>query len=428
MKSIAIDRERWIKAGRALLADWFSAADVRMALRNVFRQKARTALTLSIIGAGVACLILSGGFVEYALNTLRESTIHAQLGHLQIYKKGYYAEGKRSPYKYLIDKPDEVAAMVDALPQVKESMARLSFAGILNNGKSDFAILGEGIEPAKEARLGTEIQLIDGRKLTADDHFGVMLGEGVASGMALHVGDVINLLLNTEEGALNNLEFKVVGVFRTFSKDYDARAVRISLPDAQELLASKAVNAIVVNLKRTDDTNEVAALLRARLDGNRFEVKTWLDLADFYEKTAALFKRQFAFLQTIILLSVLLSVANSVNMTIFERTGEFGTLMALGTRRGPIFRLVLFENMFVGFIGSLFGVVLGVLLGGILNALQLPMPPPPNSNSGYAAGITLQPGIIVIAFIVGFLATPLTALWPARRIARVPVVDALRMN
>ena len=407
---------------------WLSAAAARMALRNVFRQRARTALTVAIIGAGVAGLILSGGFVEYALNVLRESTIHAQLGHLQVYKKGYYAEGKRSPFKYLIERPDELLATTRALPQVGEVMSRLSFAGILNNGKSDFAILGEGIEPGPEARLGTEIQIIDGRRLTAEEHFGIMVGEGVASGMALHTGDTVNILLNTEEGALNNLEFTIVGVFRTFSKDYDARAIRIALPDAQELLASKAVNALVVNLKNTADTGEAAALLASRLDPGQYEIKTWLQLADFYEKTADLFKRQFGFLQAIILLSVLLSVANSVNMTIFERTGEFGTLMALGTRRGPIFRLVILENVFVGLLGSLFGVVLGIALAWLLNALKLPMPPPPNSNSGYAAGIQLQFGIIATAFVVGSIATPLTALWPARRIARVPVVDALRMN
>jgi len=403
-------------------------ADLALALRNVFRQKARTALTLAIIGAGVAGLMLSGGFVENSLIKLRETTIHAQLGHLQIYRKGYFAEGKRSPYQYLIDRPDEVLSIVRASPDVKNAMSRLSFAGVLNNGRSDFAIFGEGVEPAKEAELGTQMQMVDGRKLEAKDHYAIMLGEGVASGMALKTGDVVNLLLNTDEGALNNLEFTVVGTFRTFSKDYDAHAVRIALPDAQELLATTAVNAVVVELKDTAATHAVAATLATRLDPARYEIKTWEDLADFYEQTAALFKRQFAFLQAIILLSVLLSVANSVNMTIFERTGEFGTLMALGTRRGPIFRLVLLENIFVGFLGSCLGIVLGLLLAGIINALKLPLPPPPNSNSGYFAGISLTPGIVVIAFFVGSLATPLTALWPARRIARVPVVDALRAN
>ena len=415
-----------MKKPRSLFGVQF--AELALALRNVFRQKARTALTLTIIGAGVAGLMLSGGFVENSLIKLRETTIHAQLGHLQIYRKGYFAEGKRSPFKYLIEKPDDVLSMVRASPTVKNAMSRLSFAGVLNNGKSDFAIFGEGIEPAAEAALGTQMQMVAGRKLEAADRYAIMLGEGVAEGMALKTGDVINLLLNTEEGALNNLEFTVVGVFRTFSKDYDAHAVRIALKDAQELLATPAVNAVVVELKDTATTESAAATLVAKLDAGGYEVKTWHNLADFYEQTAALFKRQFTFLQAIILLSVLLSVANSVNMTIFERTGEFGTLMALGTRRGPIFRMVLIENVFVGFLGSCFGVLLGLLLAGLVNGLKLPMPPPPNSNSGYYAGIVLTPGIVVVSFVVGLLATPLTALMPARRISRVAVVDALRAN
>ncbi len=406
----------------------FAAIEARLALRNVCRQRGRTALTLSIIAAGVGGLILSGGFVESALDTLRESTIHAQLGHVQVYRAGYYAEGRRSPYKYLVDRPAEVESAAAAMPEVASTMQRLAFAGILNNGRGDFAILGEGIEPAKEAQLGTQIQVVEGRALDAGDRFGVMIGEGVATGADLHPGAVVNLLLNTEEGALNSLEFKVAGVFRTFSKDYDARAVRIALPDARELLASPSVNAIVIELKRTADTDAVAGRLRARLDPARYEVKTWFELADFYEKTAELFKRQFAFLQAIILLSVLLSVANSVNMTVFERTGEFGTLMAVGTRRGALFRLVILENVFTGVMGSALGVAFGVAAAAIINGAHIAMPPPPNSNSGYDAGIALDAWIILGAFVVGAIATPLTALLPARRIARVPVVEALRAN
>lgn len=407
---------------------WLKITDIRMALRNVFRQKARTALTLSIIATGVAGLILSGGFVSASLDTLRESTIHAQLGHLQIYKKGYFAEGKRSPFRYLIEQPERILEPLRHLPDVKRAMSRLSFAGMLNNGKTDYAIVGEGIEVADEAALGTQIRIAEGRNLESDEHFGIMLGQGVAKGSDLHPGDMVTLLVNTQEGALNSLEFTVRGVFQTFSSDYDARAIRIALGDAQELQASKAINAVVIELNRTASTEAVARQLRPALSEEGYEIKTWLNLADFYEQTAALFKRQFAFLQAIILLSVLLSVANSVNMTIFERTGEFGTLMALGTRRAPIFRLLLLENFFVGMIGSVLGVVLGIVLAGLVNSLQIELPPPPSSNSGYFARIQLESQVVFIAFIVGLIAPPLMAVLPARRIASVPVVDALRMN
>jgi len=402
--------------------------ELRLALRNVSRQRARSALTLSVIATGVAGLILSGGFVEDSLRTLRESTIHAQLGHLQVYRQGFVEHGRNKPFDYLIERPDETRRTIAALPQVVNVLSRLGFAGVLNNGHSDFAIIGEGVEPAAEAKLGTQIRMVEGRPLEAGDHYGMMVGEGVAAGAGIHVGSVVTLLLNTQQGALNNLEFTVVGTFRTFSKDYDARAVRVALPDAQELVASPAINAIVVELKDTASTDEVADALRQKLDPAVFEVKTWLQLADFYEKTAALFTRQFSFLQAIILLSVLLAVANSVNMTVFERTGEFGTLMALGTRRLPIFRLVIVENLIVGLAGGLLGVALGIVAAAVINAMQIEMPPPPNSNSGYYAGVRLAAIPILSSFLVGLLATPLTALWPAFRISRVPVVDALRAN
>ena len=254
------------------------------------------------------------------------------------------------------------------------------------------------------------------------------MGEGVAAASKLKPGDHATLLTNTSEGALNNLEFEIVGIFRSFSKDYDARAVWIPLGAAQELLDVKAVNAIVLLLKDTRQTDQVAALLRRGLDGREYEMKTWNELADFYGKTVALYRRQFAVLQVIILVTVLLSVANSVNMSIFERTGELGTLMALGSRRKNIFRLVVAENLLLGLIGGCGGVLLGILLAWGISVVGIPMPPPPNSNSGYTALIRVVPAVVAGAFSIGFLATVVASLLPARRVVRLPVIEALRQN
>ena len=382
---------------------------------------------MAAIMSGVVGLILSGGFIEDTLFQLREATIHSQLGHLQIYKTGYYAQGSQAPYKFMIDKPEPLLSVLKTLPQVEAFMQRLNFAGVLNNGRTDIPIVGEGLEPEKEAKLGSFITITAGRQLSSKEAYEILLGEGVAATSKLKPGDRVTLLINTAEGALNNLDFEVVGIFRSFSKDYDARAVRIPLPAAQELLDVKAANAIVVSLKDTESTNQVAALLKQKLN-SAYEVKTWDQLADFYDKTAALYRRQFAVLQVIILIAVLLSVVNSVNMTIFERTGEFGTLMALGNRSKSIFQLVVTENLLLGLIGGGGGALLGMLLAWGISLVGIPMPPPPNSNSGYTAVIQVAPAVVVVAFLVGFFATCLAGLMPALRVARLPVIDALRQN
>ncbi len=399
-----------------------------LAFRNILRQRLRTAMTLAAIVFGVMALILSGGFVQDVYHQLGEALIHSQSGHLQVVKQGFFEKGSRSPEQYIIGEPERLRSQIASQPGVSDVMARISFSGLINNGRTDWAIVGQGVEADKEAVLGSQLRITAGRQLGAQDSYGILIGEGVAQALKLQPGDFVTLLLNTPEGALNSLEFEVVGAFQSFSADFDARAVNIPLAAAQELLGTQGVNALVVSLDSTALTARVATAIDAALQGSGFEVKTWKSLNAFYESTVELYERQFGFLQLIILILVLLGVANSVNMSAFERVGEFGTMMALGNRRRDIHRLVMLENFVLGMIGGGVGVSLGVLLAFVLSAVGIEMPPPPNANLGYVAHIRVVPRVLALAFGVGLGATTLAALIPAWRVSRIAPVDALRKN
>lgn len=401
---------------------------LKLAFRNIFRNRLRTALTLAAIVSGVAAIIVSGGFVEDVFVQLRESTIHSRLGHLQIFRKGYLEYGQRDPTRYLIEAPGPLVDRVRSIPHVRSVMTRVNFSGLASNGRADLPVVGEGVEADKEARLGTAISFIAGHTLRDNEPFGVIVGEGVAAALQLAPGSPLNLTVNTPDGALNALEFTVVGVFRSFSKDYDDRAVRIPQAAAQELLYTPAVHSVVVALDDTAQTDAVVEELGRQLGPLGYEVKSWQELADFYNKTVALYKRQFGALQVIILIMLVLSVASTVNMVVYERTGEFGTLLALGMKRRRIFRLILLENTLLGLLGAGLGVVAGVALAAAISAIGLPMPPPPGSNAAYTASIRVVPWILAGSALTGAAAATLAALLPGRRAARLVVVDALRHN
>jgi putative ABC transport system permease protein len=401
---------------------------LKLAIRNVARQRGRTALTLAAVAFGVAGLVLAGGFVEDVYAQLGEATIHSQLGHLQIYKKGYYAEGSRKPQEYVLARSDEIVRQVSTNPAVQDAMLRLNFSALLNNGRADLAVVGEGIEPEKEARLGSFVRLLQGRSLSAQDRFGILVGEGVAKALKLAPGSPVTLVTNAADGVLNSLDFEVIGVFRSFSKDYDNRAVRIPLAAARELAATDAANMAVVSLYETPRTAEVKADLERLLADRNVEIMSWDELSDFYKKTIALYKRQFGVLQIITLVMVALSVANSVSMTTFERIGEFGTMRAMGDRGRTIFRLVVLENTILGLVGSVTGVLVGVALALAISSIGIPMPPPPNAESGYVAHVLVEPSVVLMAFAVGFIATVAASILPAARITRIPLDEALREN
>ncbi|MDB5887215.1 MAG: transporter permease [Rhodocyclales bacterium] len=398
----------------------------KLARRNLTRQRTRTAMTLFAIVVGVASLILAGGFVKDMIAQLGEAFIGSQTGHLQIGTTAFFESSNRPADELLLKDVATLERQAYAVPHVRDVMGRLAFTGVINNGRRDYSIVGLGIEPHAESQLGQQIRILDGNNLKDEDDNGIVVGEGLAATMGLHKGDVVTLVVSTPDGALNTQDLDVIGIFRSFSKDYDARAVRITLKSAQSLLATDRVNVLVARLDETRNTTITARRLRELPAMHVLAVKEWYTLSDFYSKTVDLYERQFGVLQFIVLGMVLLSVANSVNMSAFERIAEFGTMRALGTRHLEVTQLILAEAIVLGVVGALLGMLLGSVLALVVSAIGIPMPPVPGSEMGYTAHISLDPIRIAGSGLIGFIATVIASVPPALRSCKIPLVDALR--
>src|SRR5512138_577403 len=107
---------------------------LKLALRNVFRNRRRTIITLAAMGFGAAAIIVFGGFVHAIYFGVRESTIRSQVGHIQIYRNGYSEKGNLAPYEYLIADYAQLREELLRLPHVKAVTARLAFSGLVSTG------------------------------------------------------------------------------------------------------------------------------------------------------------------------------------------------------------------------------------------------------------------------------------------------------
>lgn len=397
----------------------------KLAARNVLRHRSRTMMTLTAIVLGVVALILAGGFIEDTVVGVGESLIHSQSGHLQIARKGAFDFGARQPEAYLFDAQGLVRKLV-AMPEVADVMRRTTLSALLNNGKTDLAVVVEGIEPEREAHMGTFLTLAAGRQLTDQDKDGALLGYGVARALGLAPGDVVTLVGNSAGGAINTVELRVTGVFHTFSNEYDARAVRIPIAAAQEMLGTTDYHTIVVSLRRTADTDRVASAIAPQVAADKLEMRTWVQLNDFYESTVALYRQQFGILILIVTGMVVLSVINTVNMSTMERIGEFGTMRATGDHAYHVIQLIVLECAVLALIGATLGALLGIGAAELINVNGIPMPPPPNADIGYTSYIKLSSAIVAKGWVVGLIATLLAAIIPCWRASRIPIVDALR--
>lgn len=402
--------------------------DFKLAFRNVVRQKRRSAIAISAVMFGIAALILANGFIEWIFLDFRESTIKSHLGHLQIVRPGYHEAGKADPYAFLL--PDTLPELEtpDEPHAIKTMASRISFSGLISHEESTISFIGDGVSPQEQEAFGKALQISMGRNLSESDPRGIIVGEGLARNLGVSVGDRVVLLATTASRGTNAVEVTVRGLFSTVTKAYDDAALRMPIETARQLLRTKGSHVWVILLNETAQTDTVLSALRPGLEKSNLEIVPWYELADFYNKTVTLFTKQIYGIRLIIAVIILLSITNTMTMSVMERIGEIGTAMALGVKRIGILRLFLSEGILIGCIGGTLGLLLGLLFAQIVSSIGIPMPPPPGMARGYTGEILVTWRIARESLALAVGTTLVASIYPAWRASQMQIVNALRHN
>ncbi len=395
-----------------------------LAYRNLRRHARRSLTSLLAIAFGVVALLVAGGYVANLFNEFREATIHSQFGHVQITRPGFHEAGRSNPYAYLLPARSEDVARL--LPGEARLAPRLLVNGAISSGEITLPFIAEGIDPAVDLRDDRALKLIAGRRLEIGDERHLLVGRGLANLLEVEVGDQLAVLVNAEGGVLTAAEGEVVGIFQSFSREFDDAALLMPLSLARTLNRTDGAHAWLVFLEDTADTDAVAGLLSERLAAERFEVRPWHTLAEFYQRSSELFDQQLGVVKAMVMIIILLGIGNTMMMSVLERTGEIGTMMAMGTRKSFVLREFLIEGAMLGLLGAALGVLATWGLGVLLDVVRIEMPPPPSFTIGYRAALELSPALIVEAVLLACITTTLAAFYPAFRASRMVIVDALR--
>lgn len=385
---------------------------------------------MASIAFGVIALMQAAGFVEWVYWAMREDTIRSRLGHIQIVREGYLQQGQGDPFAYLLPADSPIPAEIEKLPGVRAVAPRLAFSGLASLGDTTLSFIGEGIDAAREAWLNEGTVITGGRDLGAQDQQAIVMGHGLAQNLGAKVGDAVVLLTNTASGGINAVEGPVLGTFSTVSKSYDDAALRLPLDLAQQLLRIQGAHRWIVVLEDTNATDAMLAQLQARYGGTDSDLPLsfvpWYELADFYNKTVSLFSKQVGVVKLIIAIIIVLSISNTLTMSVLERTSEIGTTLALGSTRRQILRRFLGEGLALGILGGLIGLVLGWLLALLISYIGIPMPPPPGMARGFTGEIRITPDLALDAWALAVATTLAASVYPAWRASRLEIVDALR--
>ncbi|MES2947503.1 MAG: FtsX-like permease family protein [Pseudomonadota bacterium] len=459
-----------------------------LAWRNILRNRRRSALTLAAVCVAAMAILLLGGYVRATVRALETDTVR-QTGHLQVMVKGYLQFGRGNPARFAIRDHEVVAAALrgDAALQAMVTVITpvlhvQGVAGHFASGtSSNFA--GSGWDPDARSLMlewnGNGLRLPPAAAhLSAQQPNAGVIGIGLAqllglcetleakdcvsapraapdarapalsddlarltqqstpsasSTVSAPAAPAVELLSAGAGGAPNVVRMDVSRAQRQGARELDAMYVGMPLALAQQLVfgpGASGASAIAIQLKQGTDMEPA----RARVNAVLATLEQTLEVHDFhaiqpsFDQVVALFTAVFRFVTVLMVVVTLFSVANTINMAVGERTGEIGTLRALGMKRRPVRSMFLIEGALLGALGASLGALLGIVLSEyVINRSGMGWTPPGRSTP-VPVGVDVlgDPVFMAVAVALFAVLACLSSWWPARRAARLEIVEALR--
>jgi len=402
----------------------------RIAWRNLWRNPRRTGLALAAIGLSVTLVLIYDGVLRWEAGWMVDTITGPMLGHVQAHAPEW--RKTRAMEKTLRDVTKTVAAL-RADPGVAGVDARVYAPALAALGEEGFAIMVIGVDVAEAARPARLLQGVTTRIGTRE----VLMGNLLAAQMGVKPGDRIAVVGQGVDGSLANDLLTVRALISTPVDSVNRQALIMPIRDAQDLFAmSDEAHELVIYGRDVEQAKALAAGLQRLPALSGAEVLDWQAAQPGMYELVRLVEVMWVFILVLVFVAAAAGVANTALMSTFERTHEFGMLLALGTTPSRIVGMIVLESLALGATGALLGTALGSALvawayrTGIDYAALTGGGPTNLSAFGMNFSLVIYPwltAVDIVRVVAAVMVTSLVAsVWPALRAARLQPARALR--
>jgi ABC-type lipoprotein release transport system permease subunit len=397
---------------------------LKMAFRDLLRNKRRTIFSALALALGLAILLFMAAFINGEMISSRETSIRLSSGHLQVRAKDYNQNSNSLLWEDLIENPTQLANQVNAMDAVETATPRLFASGLVFIKDQSQGVRVMGIDPDSSANAPYRDGLVSGEFLSADDRDGILIGLPLAEKYNLLVNDKFTMLVNTANGSVDEQPFIIRGIYTTNTTALDKAVVLLPLSKAQAITqTNNHASILFVLLKNVEQTDAVAAALTS----SKYEIVTWVQMNELLSLIDEIYGSYIFILYLIVLGITATVVINTLIMSVYERTREIGILSAIGMNSRKIMALFFAESGFI----AIGGIVMGLIIGGLMVAYA--------STVGFYFGDLGTTGMImgdviyaklklndaVTLTLLAFFVTLAAGVYPAIMAAKMEPVEAL---
>lgn len=400
---------------------WF-----KFAFRNVLRNRRRSLVTIALIAVGAAAILSTQGFSHHTNEIILERTISSS-GNIIISHSDFFQRDEETVLEMGLSDYSSLMNSLESDPRIKHVLPSIRFSGMISNGEKTMIFNGASHNAQYFHRDDSDINFVSGAPLSMNPDPNmepeIILGKDLAKSLNVTVGDSLTLMSTTANGALNAIDFTVVGTVDLSVTQLNKSLIYTHISDAQELLDTNKIHSLSVHLQ---DFGQISSLLTELQQKHPdIAITPWSDHADTYNKVKEVFGTIFGVMGLIVIIMVSFSVSNTMSQSVVERTREIGTMGALGTSKKLIVTNFIMEALIISLIGGGVGVLLAFLAGFGLEIFNVQMPPGPGFSNSYPLRLLISMNLIFQTLICLLMACALASWLAVNRGVKKPIVEAL---
>jgi putative ABC transport system permease protein len=406
--------------------------ETKMAWRNIWRNPRRTILTVGAITFATVLLVFMLSFQFGSYETMINTSVKISTGHLQVQAEKYQ---EKKSIRFVIPDPRAIAAIVDQIPEVAAYTFRGQAFALISSKDRTYGVVVTGIDPQKEATVSRIKKLVQaGNYLTADDVNQALVGNLLAKNLRVSIGDELTLLGQGRDGSIGATVLQVKGIFRSGIDEFDRSAMQIPLSTFQDIFSMEgAVHEVVIIGKSLSDVSRIKAQLKAALavlnNGKALKILDWQELMPGLRQAIEMDLVSGLIFYGLLIIVVAFSILNTFLMAIFERTKEFGVMMAVGTTPRRLTKILLIESMSMTLIGIITGICIGIGITYYFQIHGIDFSGGSELLSQFGITGRMYPKLSLLSVSIGpfmvLFFTLFAALYPALKVRRLRPVEAM---
>ena len=327
---------------------------IQISWKNVWRNRTRSLIIMIAILLGIFGGLFMIAFMQGMTEQRLSNALRTEVSHLRIHSAKY---PENNDFNQYMDSLNALTEFLEKDEHIQGISTRILINSLASTAETGAGVKITGIDPDNEKTV-TDVysKIIDGAYFEGTKRKPIVIGEKLAKKLKARVRSKIVLQLQDTSGQTFPSAFRVAGIYKTSNTAFDEMNVFVRNSDLREASGFTENQAHEIALYLND--RESVDLLDAKLESEfpEYNIETWSEGNAILAYMSEAMDQYMIIFILIILFALFFGIANTMLMAILERRKELGMLMAIGMKRFKVFRMIMYETIFLSLVGAMLGI------------------------------------------------------------------------